>query len=343
MVKNPKLGKISIVVFLTVLIWVWSDLAQDEPISLSNYVTITVARPSDAALWVSFEGPESALLPTVTIDTVDLKGPASRVTEVDRKRKKGELPLDLFVSPEEEGWTQVGPRTFDVLSFLKDSDEIRQLGLTVESCEPRTLTVQIRPLVERPVPVECVDENGAPLRAVIEPPTVSAYVPDGVVAARVRLSANEQAQARVSPIRKNPYVELTAGQSREIATRVSVTLAREEVVLAEHPVQAVLGYCFSTNTQGTYRVILENEAELATVLVRATNEAWQAYERQPFHILLHVLDSDRQATDVITRPVVFNFPQQYVQNKQIEGTSPPSARFVLELIPDDESIEPSGQ
>jgi hypothetical protein len=138
-------------------------------------------------------------------------------------------------------------------------------------------------------------------------------------------------------------VELTAGQSREIATRVSVTLAREEVVLAEHPVQAVLGYCFSTNTQGTYRVVLENEAELATVLVRATMEAWQAYERQPFHIFLYVLDSDRQATDVITRPVVFNFPQQYVQNKQIEGTSLPSARFVLELIPEDESIEPSGQ
>jgi hypothetical protein len=56
MVKNPKLGKISIVVFLTVLIWVWSDLAQDEPMSLSNYVTITVARPSDPTLWVSFEG-----------------------------------------------------------------------------------------------------------------------------------------------------------------------------------------------------------------------------------------------------------------------------------------------
>lgn len=342
MVKNPKLGKISIVVFLTVLIWVWSDLAQDESMSLSNYVTVTVARPSDPGLWVSFEGPESVLLPTVTIDSVDLKGPASRVTEVDRMRKKGELSPDLFVSPEEEGWTQVGPRTFDVLNFLKQSDEIRQLGLTVESCEPKTLTVQIRQLVDRPVPVECVDENGAPLRATIEPATVSAYVPDGVVAARVRLSANERAQARVSPVRKNPYVELTAGQSREVSTRVSVTLAPEEVVLAEHPVQAVLGYCFSTNTQGTYRVVLENEAELATVLVRATTEAWQAYERQAFHIFLYVLDSDRQATDVITRLVVFNFPQEYVQNGQIEGTSPPPARFVLELIPDDESIEPSG-
>ena len=91
MAKKPKLGKISIVVFLTVLIWVWADLAQDEPMSLSSYVTIAVARPSDPTVWVSFEGPESVLLPSVTIDAIDLKGPASRVTEVERMKKKGEF------------------------------------------------------------------------------------------------------------------------------------------------------------------------------------------------------------------------------------------------------------
>ena len=341
MPKQPKLGKIFIVVFLTVLIWVWADLAQDERMSLSGYVTMTVARPSDPTVWVSFEGSDATLRPSVTIDNIDLKGPASRVTEIERMRKKGELDLDLFVSPEEEGWTQAGPRTFDVLNFLKQSDEIKQLGLTVESCEPRTVNVQVRLLVERPLRVECVDDNGAPLRAIVEPPTVDAYVPDGVVAARVRLSANEQAQARVSPIQKTPYVELVPGQRRDVSTRVSVALAPEEVVLAEHPVQAVLGFCFSPNLQGTYRVILENEADLATVLVRSTTDAWQAYERQPFHIFLYVLDADRQATGVISRPVVFNFPQQYVQNGQIEGTPPPAARFRLELIPE-ESAEPSG-
>jgi hypothetical protein len=203
------------------------------------------------------------------------------------------------------------------------------------------VTVQVRRLVQRPLPVECLDENGAPLKANVEPATVNAYVPDGVVAARVRLSPNEQAQARTSAIQKIPYVELTPGQRRDVSTKVTVALAPEEVVLAEHPVQAVLGFCFSPNLQGTYRVILENEAELATVLVRATTEAWQAYEKQPFHIFLYVLDSDRQATDVITRPVVFNFPQEYVRKGQIEGTSPPPARFVLELIPE-ESVEPSG-
>lgn len=341
MANKPKLGKISIVIFLTVLIWVWSDLAQDERMSLSGFVMMTVARPADPTVWVSFEGPDAELRPSVTIRAIDLKGPASRVSEVDRMRKKGELSLDLFVSPEEEGWTEVGSRSFNVLNFLKQSPEIKQLGLTVENCEPRTVTVEVHRLVERALPVECIDENGAPLRAEIEPATVDAFVPDGVVAARVRLSARERVQATASAIQKTPYVEFVRGQQREVSTRVSVSLSPEEVVLAEHPVQAVLGFCFSPNLQGAYRVRLENEAELATVLVRATTEAWQAYERQPFHIFLHVLDADRQATGVITRPVAFNFPHEYVRNGLIEGTSPPPARFVLELVPQ-ETVEPSG-
>ncbi len=160
MAKKPKLSKISIVVFLTILIWVWADLAQDERMSLSGYVTITMARPNDPTIWASFEGSDSALRPSITIDAIDLKGPASRVTEVERMKKKGELTLDLFASPEEEGWTEVGPASFDVLNFLKQSAEIRQLGLTVESCEPRSVAVAVRRLVPRPLPVRCVDENG---------------------------------------------------------------------------------------------------------------------------------------------------------------------------------------
>lgn len=332
MAKKPKLSKISIVVFLTILIWVWADLAQDERMSLSGYVTITMARPNDPTIWASFEGSDSALRPSITIDAIDLKGPASRVTEVERMKKKGELTLDLFASPEEEGWTEVGPASFDVLNFLKQSAEIRQLGLTVESCEPRSVAVAVRRLIPRPLAVRCVDENGAPLRADIEPATVNAYVPDGVVAAQVRLSSSELIQARISAIQKTPYVELTPDQRRDLATRVTVSLATQEVELAEHPVQAVLGICFSVNLEGEYRVNLENEDELATVLVRATIEAWQAYEQQQFHIFLYVLDSDRQATDVITRPVVFNFPPEYVRNGQIEGTVPPPARFTIEPI-----------
>ena len=63
MIKKLKPGKISIVVFLTALIWVWADLAQDDRLTLSD-VRIEVAKSTDPSLWVNFvverSGPEPA-------------------------------------------------------------------------------------------------------------------------------------------------------------------------------------------------------------------------------------------------------------------------------------------
>ncbi len=42
MVRKIKYGKILVVVFITVVIWVWADLALDEKLTVSN-VNITVA------------------------------------------------------------------------------------------------------------------------------------------------------------------------------------------------------------------------------------------------------------------------------------------------------------
>jgi hypothetical protein len=220
MTKKPKLGKISIVVFLTILIWVWADLAQDETLSLSNLLTISVARSSDPTLWISFEGPDQTLQASVTLDNVDLKGPASRVAEVERTKNKGDLEPDLFLVPEQEGMVDPGTRTFDVLNFLKQSDEITKLGLTVEGCEPRTVTIQVRRLEKRLLPVECIDLDGVILRgASIVPQQIEAYAPQDVASvAKVQLTAAELSQARVASIQKNPYVELAPGQEREIST-----------------------------------------------------------------------------------------------------------------------------
>jgi hypothetical protein len=51
--KKIKFGKIAIVVFLTVLIWVWADLARDEQLPLPD-VVVEVAKSSNPELWVSF-------------------------------------------------------------------------------------------------------------------------------------------------------------------------------------------------------------------------------------------------------------------------------------------------
>lgn len=338
MFKRTKLGKISIVIFLTALIWVYADLAQDDRLSLTN-VVIEVAKPSDPASWVSFVVEETVpnLRTSVVLDTVVLKGPASRITEVERSKNKGMLALDLFLVPEKEGLDKPAVRSVDVLDFLKRNDEIRQLGLTVEDCEPRTLTVQVRELVETSVAVQCVGIDPSLEVGALEPSTVTAHVPkDEALKATIRLTPEEQNQAKNAPVEKTPYIELVPGQRREVSTKVRVTLTAAQNVLAADSVPATLGFCFSPNLQGKYRVVLQNDpTELARVLIRATPLARQAYREAPYHILLYIDDRDRQATEPIRREVVFSFPEEYVRRDEIRADQPtPIARFTLESIPE---------
>jgi hypothetical protein len=334
MIKKPKIGKIAIVVFLTVLIWVWADLAQDETLSLSELVTITVAQTNDPSLWITFKGSDGVLRRQVLLDSVELKGPASRVAKIEQMRNKGALDLDLFLIPDQIGLREDGSQVISVLNLLRENDQIKQLGLAVESCEPQTLTVQVRHLVKKPLQVQCVDENGLVLSgAEVDPTTVEAYAPsDEVRTARIRLSAAEQQQARESAIQKNPLVELAPGQNRDIPTRVTVRLPSAETALTRYLVRATLGFCFSRNLQGKYQVELQNADALESVFVNATAAAAAEFSNQPFHIVLYILDTDPQATDVLEREVVFNYPPQYGRN-QITGEAPPKAQFRVVPIP----------
>jgi hypothetical protein len=331
MAKKIKFGKISIVVFLTALIWVWADLAQDERLELSG-VVIEVARSSDPALWVSFvvDGAKPNLQTSITLDTVVLKGPASRVAEVSRRKNKGALNLDLFLAPEQEKSTQEGDSTRDVLELLKASDEIGKLGLTVESCEPRTLTIRVRKLVKANVPVECVGLDPSLKVDTLDPSQVEAFVPqDETLKATIQLTPAEQDQARGTPIEKSPYIELVAGQRREVSTKVKVRLVAENV-LHDYSVPATLGFCFSPNLQGKYEVVLDNDpAQLATVLIKATPFAQQAYAQAPYQMTLYIHDTDRQQESV-TREFVFLFPEEYVRRDEIKANQPAqTAKFRL--------------
>lgn len=333
MAKNRKYSKALIAVFLTVLIWVWADLSQDEELPLSSLVTLRVAPSADPTLWLTFVNREARPQSSVVIDNVTLKGPASQVAEIERLRKKGQLDLDLALIPEDEDLTEAsGTRTFNVLDFLNRSSEIRALGLTVENCEPAIVTVQTRRLMQRSVAVQCVDESGVVLDAKLEPPEVQAYVPrEGVFVATVQLSSREQIRAGAAVIKKVPYVELVSGDRRDVATEVEITLAPEPVSLPERTVIATLAYCFSRNLQGKYRVEVDPQrmTELASVKVKATPEALAAYENETFHIFLYILDSDRQNPEVRDREVVFNFPEEFVRRREIEAVFHPKASFKL--------------
>lgn len=340
-IKNIKFGKVSIVVFLTILIWVWADLAQDERLILSD-VVVEVAKSSNPALWVSFvdDQKEPNLQTSVTLDSVVLKGPASRVAEVQRLRNTGSLDMSLFLMADREGMTKPDVHVLDVMGFLRQNDEIRRLGLAVEDCKPQRLTVRVQELVKMSVAVECAGLDSSSVQVKIQPDTVEAYVPKeeaGVRTATVRLLPDELNRAKNVPVEKTPYIELVPGQRRDLSTTVKVTLAPAEKSLLDSRVPAVLNFCFSQNTQGKYRVILEDDdpTKLAAVMVQATQAACDAYAKQTApQLLLYIRDEDRQSPEpVITREVVFNFPQVSVQAGEIRANQPqPTVRFRLEPI-----------
>jgi hypothetical protein len=272
----------------------------------------------------------------VTLKSVVLKGPARKVAAVQLLRNKGALDLNLFLVPEREGITKADVHPLDVLDFLKRSDEIRQLGLTVIDCEPKRLTLRVQELVKLPVTVECAGLDSS-VQAKVQPETVEAYVPkdeSGVRKAMVRLTPEEQNRAKNEPVEKTPYVELAPGQQRDVPVTVKVSLAPAQNALAKARVPAALGICVSQNVQGRFEVVLENDqTELAAVMIKATTLAQQAYAQMPYQMILYIQDADRQATEPIQRPVVFNFPLDYVQKGQIEADQkPPTARFTLRPI-----------
>lgn len=337
MVRKIKYGKILAVISITVLIWVWADLAKTEEYTVSG-ATITVAESANPNVWVSFDDESSVL-----INKIELKGSASRIAHAKRKIRDEEGVLKFILEPEQEAMTKPRKYSLDVLDFLRKSDQIRQLGLTVESCEPDTLAVNVVELVEKSLVVKCVGEDRNPVKAAtIKPARVDMFVPgywEGEkLAAEVRLTQREIAQARLSTIEKIPYIVLPGGQSRDVPTTVRITMPPEEDALRNYTITApTLGVTLSANLQGQYKVEVKNlDAVMSAISIVATADAKRTYEEMRYQVMLEIYDSDKddKLTESLRRELIYNFPAEYVREGEIElKQQPVIARFKLVRLP----------
>ncbi len=326
-------GKILLVVFITVLIWVWTDLALNEDFAVFN-TRISVTKSTNPQLWVSFGG-ES----TVALKKVILRGPMSRIADVRRKLNEGTLVPEFFLNPEEEGISASRQYVLNVADFLKRSDQLKQLGLTVKSCEPHELTVDAAELVKTSLAVRCIDEEKTPVKtAAIEPAQVEMFVPKDwsgeKLIAYVMLSRREISQARSSPVEKTPYIELTPSQIREALSSVRITAAAEESRLSDYTITtATLGIILSPNLQGKYKAELTNLNEvIRSIAIRATPDAKRAYDKMHYQVILEIDDSDKdvKSAEPLRRELIYNFPPEYVRKDEIMLNQQPAvARFNL--------------
>jgi len=330
--KKINYGKIMAVVFITVLIWVWADLALDESFSVSK-ININITKSANPDLWVSFSDASSA-----SINKVVLRGPASKVADVKRRLNDGSLVLKFFLGPEQtEIVASPGEHNLNVLTFLRQSDQIKQIGLTVQSCEPETISVNVVRLVKKPLTITCVDETQNVIKAVtIDPKQLDAFVPEDwsgeKLTANVLLARREIDQARLSAVEKTPFIELAPGQIRELQATVKITLPLEEDLLVDYTITtARLRFSLSPNIQGKYKVVVDNLDEvIRTITIRATADAKRAYEKMPYQVTLQIDDEDAVSTEPLRRNLVYNFPEDYIRRDEIRlNQQPVTARFKL--------------
>lgn len=313
--KKVKYGKIVLVVFLTVLIWAWADLALDEELA-DKPAVVAVDESANPKLWVTL-GPEQASNVDIRIT---FSGPHPAIAEEKRKLKEGsgrKFELDAA----KEKMNEPGVYTLNLLSFLQADEEIKRLGLKVKSCQPQTISVNVVVLVKKSLKVKCVDTSQVPIKdAVIDPAQVEMFVPqEWVGQAKVQLTAAEIKQARLSAIKKRPFIKLSEEKRKEAAEMVAIiTPAEEELLRPETVKSATLGLNLSANTQGKYKVEVINLTDvMSPIAIRSTAGAKRAYENMQYQVILEIDDKDAESTDVLRKKLIYNFPKEHVRNNEI--------------------------
>jgi hypothetical protein len=323
--------KISVVVFLTVLIWVWADLALDEVLP-EKLATIVVDEAASPRFWVTLNQASA-------VDVrISLSGPPTAIADERRKLKEGKR-FEFDFDAGQEKMDEPGRYPLPLLPYLQKNKEIKRLGLKVESCEPEKLSVDVVELAKKPLVVTCVDEAQMPVKtASIEPAQVEMYVPvdwpPEKLNAKVLLTQREIAQARLAPLKKLPFIELAPGIKRESTTHVRITTPPQQDQLSDYTITtATLGFTLSANLQGKYKIDVKNLDELIrSITIRATPDAKRAYDEMRYQVILEIDDSykDIASEEPLRKELIYNFPPEYVRKDEIIlNQQPVTARFKL--------------
>jgi len=342
MTKRIKFGKITIVIFITALIWIGADLALDEEYTITG-AQIKVSKPSSSNLWVNLDGKSTA-----AVESILVEGPASRISELRQKVNQRNFSLIFFLVPEEKGITTPGPHPVDVSDIIRGSDQIKRMGLTVISCKPQTIVVDAGRLVKKSLNVKIIDDTGSPVKPKeITPSKVEISVPeDWLGDAFVKINSVEMKQASSQPIQKIPYVKMPGGEIFTSSEPVKITMPVNTLKSATVN-NVILGITFGLNLQGKYRVNILNEREvISPIVIRATPQAVIAYENMRYQVELEIDDSDKDAPadKPLIRQLTYNFPPEYIESGEISlDQLPVTAQFKLISVPASEAAGEAGQ
>ena len=317
MLKKVKVSKLALVIFLTVLIWVWADLANDVTRSLYT-ATIVIGRTKPNLLASFPQGNNS-----IDVNEIKLKGPASKINGMEQLIANDPLKLEFPLILEQFGKDKPGDHTISVKDIIERSGWIKENGLSIEKCEPAEITVNVLALTLEDIDVQCFDEQNLQ-RDLENAQTVSMYVPsDWGGKARVDLTSADVQKAVQQPIFKKPYIVLSNGQKKEADTTIEIKLSPLENTLEKRKVNnATYGICLSENlSKGQYEVEVLNVPDILSIEILTTQAAKDAYEEQRFQVIIEVKDGDDVETrekGFVRRTLTYLLPEDYVRENQIK-------------------------
>ena len=347
---SDKLTKFLAVIFLTLLVWTWAFLKQEDEKTFIG--SLEVSSASDPSLLVSFVVNGKDWGRKVPLQ-LNFKGVPAKINElslrIERASPEDRERLSYQYDPRVYGHTETKTYSFDLLNSLQKNNKTKDLALTLESCfvnqeDAAQIEVKIEVLQKKQLPVECIGENGRLINgAIAEPAWVEMYVQENYNKAYVTLSAQQIDLARQQQlVSVKPYVEMGANVIRHALQEVTVKITKETFALQPRVLQPFqkprsIGYIFSDNLLGKYTVQMDSESEskLRTINFRASDEAYTAYEKMRYPILIEIRDEDANLTEGIPpREIIYNFPPEYVAKREIELGDPlPPKTAIIRLIP----------
>ncbi len=324
--------KILLVLFITMLIWVWADLSQDEVYRDSTAV-LHISQAADPGLWVRFVSNNATELP---LKQIKIEGPAIRIAELKRDIAEGLVQLRFELDPDELGLVDSdSPYTVPLTQFLSQNQELRKRGLKVTETAIENVQVLATQLVEKRLQVVPLDENNIPIEnADINPQQIKMRVPPEwqglMLRAYVRMTVPQIIRARKEAIAIKPFIEFVPGVVRTSETPVEIKLPEDGLNLLDKPVQGSLGYVVSPDILEQYIVVIDNPGDFtSTIQIKATEEAYQDYNSQKYKLLLEIQGDDARK-ELVTRSPEYNFPMEYVRRGEILPVKRPErARFRL--------------
>lgn len=323
---NSTVKKYILVIFITLLVWVWAYNALEKSIEVT--VSITTAQTGDSDILATFDKP-------IPLNVkIKIKGPSSKIADFQKLIASGRENLDFVYSPQQD--MKDDGETFPLVTaeWLNQTVKMKSLSLAVESAEPAMVQVTTEKLVKKELAIECFDADGIAITPdSLNPSTAEVFIKTGWVGkARIDLTATDVENAQKNYVIKKPYVQLAPGDFR-YGDLVTVKLPSTELDPIPFQPRNIF-FAFSGNLQGQYSVKLINEGELTGMTTfKASDEAMDAYKNSAVHIIIPVLDGQENQEGVISVEVIYNFPPEYFAAGKIRLAKPPvRARFELVKI-----------